>query len=96
MKQVAVHFEFPGATQQQYEAVWDELKSSGNAHPKGLVFHVGARSKNGGLFVTDVWESEGAFKEFGDVLMPLIEKTGLPMAEPTIMPAYYVYEHEMA
>lgn len=92
MKQVTVVFEFPTATQKQYEAVWNDLKASGHANPKGLIFHVGARGKNGGLLVTDVWESEQAFKDFGNVLVPFIQKQGLGMAEPQILETYYVYE----
>jgi|RhiMetdeSRZDD1v2_1073273.scaffolds.fasta_scaffold85816_2 hypothetical protein len=92
MKQVTVVFEFPTATQKQYESVWDDLKASGNSHPKGLLVHVAARGKNGGLFVTDVWESEQAFKEFGNVLMPFIQKSGVGIVEPQILETYNVYE----
>jgi hypothetical protein len=92
MNQVTVYFDFPTVTQKQYESVWDELKASGHSHPKGLIFHVGARSKNGGLFVTDVWESEQAFKDFANVLTPIIQKKGLDMVEPEILETYNVYE----
>jgi len=98
MKQIAIHFEFPDGTREQYESVWEDLRSSGNEHPKGLLFHVAAKSNNGGVFVTDVWESEEAFKEFGNILIPSIQKSGLPMADPQIMELYNVYEskHELA
>ena len=92
MKQVTVRFEFPTATQQQYESVWDDLKASGNANPKGLIIHVPARRKDGGLFVTDVWESEQAFKDFGNILMPFIKKSGVDAVEPEILETYNVYE----
>lgn len=92
MKQVTVHFEFPSATQKQYESVWDALKASGHSHPKGLLFHVGARARNGGIFVTDVWESEQAFKDFGKVLMPFIQKEGLGGVEPEILETYNIYD----
>ena len=92
MKQVVVHFQFPHTSQQQYNATWDELRKSGQPNPKGLLFHVGAPMADGGLFVTDVWESEQAFNEFGKFLMPLLEKLDIPRVQPTIMPAYYVYE----
>jgi hypothetical protein len=94
MKQIVVHFEFPNTSQKQYDAVWDDLRKSGHSNPKGLIFHVGAPKADGGLFVTDVWESEEAFKEFGKILFPLIEKHDVSKAQPTIMPAYYVYEKE--
>lgn len=93
MKQVVIHFEFPNTSQQQYKAAWDELKKSGQPNPKGLLFHVGAPMADGGLFVTDVWESEQAFTEFGKILMPILEKLDIPRVKPTIMPVYYLYEH---
>lgn len=98
MKKIAVHFHFPHCTQQQYDSVWDDLRASGNEHPKGLVFHVGADTGNGGLFVTDVWESEEAFRAFGSTLMPLLQKSGMDKIQPQIMPIYHVYEakEEMA
>ena len=30
MKQIAIHFEFPDGTREQYESVWEDLRSSGN------------------------------------------------------------------
>lgn len=92
MKQVVVHFEFPNTSLQQYDATWDGLKKSGNANPRGLLFHVAAPMADGGLFVTDVWESEQAFTDFGKILMPLLEKVDIPRVQPTILPAYNVYE----
>jgi hypothetical protein len=92
MKQVVVHFEFPNVSAQQYDNVWKDLRASGNNRPKGLIFHVGAPTPNGGWFVTDVWESEEDFKTFGKTLMPIIAKQDIPSVQPIIMPARYVYE----
>lgn len=92
MKQVMVHFDFPNTTQKQYNGVWDGLKASGHAHPKGLLFHVAAPKDKGGLMVTDVWESENAFREFSKILLPIIAKQDIPQVQPTISPAYNVYE----
>jgi heme-degrading monooxygenase HmoA len=96
MAQIVIHFEFPNTTEEQYNAVWDDLRKAGHSNPKGLIFHVAARKADGGLFVTDVWESEEAFREFGEILFPIIEKHNVPKAQPTIMPAYNVYESEQA
>jgi hypothetical protein len=93
MKQVVIHFEFPHTTQQQFIAAWDELRKIGQPNPKGLLFHVAAPMADGGLFVTDVWESEQAFIEFGKTLMPILEKLDIPRVKPSIMAAYNVYEH---
>jgi hypothetical protein len=92
MKQVMIHFEFPNTTQQQYNAVWDDLRKSGHANPKGLLFHVAGPMLDGGLFVTDVWESEEAFNEFGKTLLPILEKHDVPRVKPGIMPVYNVYD----
>jgi hypothetical protein len=96
MKKIVVHFDFPNVTQQQYDNVWKDLRATGNDHPDGLLFHVGAPKPGGGWMVVDVWESEDAFKKFGQVLMPLIAKQDIPNIQPVIMPARFVYEGSMA
>jgi hypothetical protein len=96
MKQLMVLFDFPTVNEQQYKGWWDELRSSGYAHPKGLIFHVSGSKPDGGLLITDVWESEQAFNEFSKVLMPIISREGLPPMKPLIMPVSYVYERNAA
>lgn len=98
MKHVVVQFNFPNVSLQQYDGVWNDLRASGNAHPKGLISHVGAATPDGGLLVVDIWESEDAFNEFGKTLMPLIAKNEFPMIPPKVFAAHYVQvEHaEMA
>ena len=87
MKRVLVYFSFAQASAEQYDQVWVDLKAAGYEHPKGLLFHAGA-PKGTGWTVVDVWESEDDFRAFGAVLMPIIIKTGLPLAEPTVMPIH--------
>src|SRR5687768_17334348 len=96
MKQVIVHFDFPKGTQEQYDAVWNDLRASGNANPKGLIFHAGGPKPDGGWVVVDVWESEDAFKEFGNTLVPLIQKNNIEPVQPNVYPASYVYNPQMA
>ncbi len=91
MNKVVVLFNIPGGTALQYEQVWEDLKAAGHEHPKGLISHVGAAKPDGNWLVVDIWESEEAFAEFGKTLMPLIVKSGLPVAAPLIIPAHYVY-----
>ncbi len=87
MKQVVVQFNFPNVSLQQYDGVWDGLRASGNAHPRGLISHVGAATPDGGLLVVDVWDSEEAFNEFGKTLLPLIARQNISMVSPKIFPA---------
>ena len=85
-----LQFNFPNISLQQYDGVWDGLRASGNAHPRGLISHVGAATPDGGLLVVDVWESEEAFNEFGKTLLPLIARQNISMVSPKIFPAHYV------
>jgi hypothetical protein len=94
MKKVLVLFEFPTATLSQYENVWKDLSAAGMEHPKGLISHVGCQKPEGSLMVVDVWESAEAFREFGNTLMPIIIKNGIPLTEPKILNAHYVYTPE--
>ena len=98
MKQVVVQFNFPKVSLQQYDGVWNDLRATGNAHPKGLISHVGAPTSDGGLLVIDVWESEELFNEFGKTLMPVIIKQDIQLVPPKILQAHYLQiEHaEMA
>ena len=95
MKQVVIQFNFPNVSLQQYDGVWNDLRASGNAHPKGLISHVGAATPDGGLLVVDVWESEEAFNEFGKILMPLIAKQDIPMIQPKVFRAQYVLVQQL-
>jgi hypothetical protein len=94
MKKVLVHFDFANVTAQQYEKVWQDLRASGNKNPKGLLYHVGAPKPGGGWTVIDVWESEQAFKDFGMILMPFIQKNGIPNVMPSIQPVHYIHSSE--
>jgi hypothetical protein len=91
MKKVILRFDFPNVSQQQYDNVWKELRATGNDHPKGLIFHVGGPT-TGGWMVVDVWESEDAFRNFSSTLMPIIARQDIPQVQPSISPAYNVYE----
>ena len=88
---VVMLMEWPGITQQQYEATMKELQLDSNP-PKGGLFHV-AWPTQGGWRVVDVWESAEAFQAFSkDRIMPAVQKMGIttqPKVE--IHPAHNVY-----
>lgn len=94
MKKALVQFNFTEMTQKQYDQIWQDLRVAGHAHPKGLLHHYGAPSGNG-MVVTDVWESADRFKEFGKVLMPILEKHKIPKANPAILPLHFEYNAKM-
>jgi len=95
MKKVLVQFTFPNMSSQQYEQAWEELRNSGNEHPKGLLYHAGAPQGENWV-VSDVWESAEAFTKFGEVLGPIMEKLGFSGVKPTILPVHYLYVGEVA
>jgi hypothetical protein len=90
MKKVVVLFDAPGFTSKHYDQVWDDLRAAGQSHPQGLVSHVGFANPNGNWNVVDIWESAEAFAEFGKTLIPIIQKTGVNIPPPLVLPAHYV------
>lgn len=92
MQKILVHFDFPSGNAQQYDNVWKEIIAAGHEHPKGLLYHAGAPKPDGGWVVFDVWESEDAFREFGKVLIPIIEKSEIPLVQPNIHPVHKIVE----
>lgn len=89
MQNVVVLFNAPDFTEQNYDQAWDDLRAAGHAHPKGLLSHVGYPNPGGGFAVVDVWESAEAFQAFGNVLMPIIQKSGGTVPPPQVIPARY-------
>ncbi|NUR27485.1 MAG: hypothetical protein HOV83_16850 [Catenulispora sp.] len=90
---IIITFDFPGATQEQYEQVTNEMTGGRGVVAKssdwpveGLILHTTGPSPTG-WFVCDVWESEEAFQRFGEKLAPLLVAAGMPNAAPTVYPA---------
>ena len=88
MKKQLVQFNIPGMTSKQYDQAWQELRKAGLSNPKGLIHHVGAQQGNNWV-VVDVWESAEAFMKFGETLMPILSKLGVPNVPPVITPVHY-------
>ena len=58
--------------------------------------HVGAQGPNNTWVVSDLWESEGSFNEFANILMPVLAKNGIASdkAKPEVLAVHYVYSRE--
>ena len=88
---VVMQMEWPGVSAEQYDALrgivnWESDPATGG------IFHV-AYFDDGGLNVTDVWESPEHFQNFVDSrLMPGVAQLGVE-GEPnvTITPAHAVW-----
>jgi hypothetical protein len=92
MAVVAV-FQEPSLTQEQYEKSVSRLTSgksrmeSPSDWPvEGLLVHIAGEGANG-FRVVDVWESEDAFRRFGEKLMPVLQELGVE-GQPEIYPAH--------
>jgi hypothetical protein len=93
---IGVIFDFPGTTSDQYDEVCRDLN---NGQPlrrlsdwpgEGeIVAHVAGPTRDGWR-VVDVWESQEAFQRFGERLIPLLEKAGMPAVQPQVFPVHNV------
>ena len=79
---IGVLHEIPGGTAEQYEEVVQRLSDGRGLNSptdwpvEGLLVHT-AGPTDSGWRVVDVWESEEAFRAFGDVLVPVLQEVGL-------------------
>jgi hypothetical protein len=80
---VGVVLEFDGGTLEQYDQVIGMMGlERGGATPPGALFHW-ATQTDGGLRVTDVWESREVFERFAqEQIGPFTQEVGL--SEPRI------------
>ena len=93
MSVVAV-FQGPSLTQEKYEQTVRKL--TGGKKPRmesasdwpvaGLLVHIAGNGANG-FRVVDVWESEEAFRSFGEALMPILQELGIDV-QPEVYPAH--------
>jgi hypothetical protein len=87
-------FQSPTLTQQTYEETVKRLtggkknrmESRADWPVPGLLSHAAGQGANG-FRVVDVWESEDAFRKFGETLAPILEAVGIK-GDPDIYPAY--------
>lgn len=82
-----------GVTQEQYEEAVRRLSGGKNRMESvsdwptaGLLMHASGQSPRG-FRVVDVWESEEACNQFGEVLAPIMQEMGLDNP-PEVYPAH--------
>ncbi len=87
-------FDDPTLTKQNYEESIRRLMDKEKAESpsdwpvEGLVAHI-AGDTGSGFRVVDVWESEEAFRRFGEALAPILKAIGIE-AEPQVYPAHTI------
>jgi hypothetical protein len=79
---IIVVFQGPTLTKQNYKESIRQLMNKEKAESpsdwpvEGLIAHI-AGETDGGFRVIDVWESEEAFRRFGDALAPILKAIGI-------------------
>ena len=86
-------FQGPSFTKEKYEESVRKLtggrgrlQSPADWPVSGLLAHVAGQGP-GGFRVVDVWESEEAFRKFGETLVPILKSLGVEGA-PQVYPAH--------
>lgn len=91
MPVVAV-FQGPTLTREKYEESVRRLtggkglRSPADWPVPGLLVHAAGQGPNG-FRVVDVWESEDAFRRFGETLVPILKAVGVE-GQPEVYPAH--------
>lgn len=85
---LAVVFDVPGMTAQQYDHIIEDMISNGQSGPKGRLSHLSFATDKGWM-VVDIWESEADFAVFGEVFMPAMRASGIKNPpSPQISPVH--------
>jgi hypothetical protein len=84
---IAIYFHPKSMSAEQYDAAFGDLEAAGAGHPAGRVHH-SCFGPDGNLMVYEVWESQQALDDFGKVLMPILQKTGIDPGAPDVMPVH--------
>lgn len=92
MAVVAV-FQHPSLTREKYEESVrkvtggkSRVETPADWPVAGLLVHVAGQGEKG-FRVVDVWESEEAFRRFGEKLVPILQSVGVE-GQPEIYPAH--------
>jgi len=72
----------------KYDEAVAGLEAAGQGNPKGRLHHVAAVQEDGSIIVADVWDSAESLTEFGNTLMPALEKVGVTPVEPRVYPVH--------
>jgi hypothetical protein len=78
---LVVRFAPIGLTKAKYDATMEKIKASGPFPPDGLDYHI-CFGTDGDLKVSEIWDSQAQFDEFGERLMPILAAEGIEMTGP--------------
>jgi hypothetical protein len=81
---VLVRWVPPSLTAEQYDEAVRRLEQGGAFPPDGLDYHV-CFKVDGNYRVSEIWDSEGQLRAFGERLMPVLSEVGIDPGEPELL-----------
>jgi hypothetical protein len=81
---LCMYFKPDSFTTERYDEVIRRLEQAGAGSPPGRTYHCAFAGPDGGVMVFDVWESQEAFEEFGETLVPIMSELGSSPGEPMV------------
>lgn len=88
---IVVRFPPSNVSKQQYDSVRSDLEGAGDWPPEGCQLHV-CFGPEDDIRVSEVWESEGQFRAFGETLMPRLEDAGIQLSGEPEAFEVHIYE----
>ena len=70
----------PNMSADKYDETLPRIEASGTFPPDGLELHV-AFSSGGSFRVSEIWDSQEQFEAFGERLMPILQESGVELAD---------------
>jgi hypothetical protein len=82
---IMVRYHPASMTAELYDATTVQIEAAGlEWPPEGMDYHV-CFATDGGLVVSEVWDSQEQWQAFGERLMPVLTEAGIEMsAEPEV------------
>jgi hypothetical protein len=83
-----------GLTKEQYDEVSRRMEDAGAWPPDGIDIHVCFGSE-GDLRVSEIWDSEDAFRAFNERLQPVLSEVGVQLAsEPDVFEVHELQKRD--
>jgi hypothetical protein len=86
---IVVRFTPASLTAEQYDETVRKLEEAGDIPADGMDYHV-CFSGDGGLLVSEIWDSQEKFDAFGEKLMPVLNEVGIEPGEPQLFEVHNI------
>lgn len=86
---VLIRFAPESLTSAQYEESVRKLEANGDFPPDGLDYHV-CFGAEGGLRVSEIWDSKEQLEAFGERLMPVLSEVGIDPGTPEVIEVHNI------